>query len=152
MGKYGVTDIDKGWSGILRELKQADGMVVDVGVQAGETSEDGQDMAMIAAYNEFGTDQIPERAFTRRSFDENLNELDSFMQGALKRVVLRKLSASQALELTGQKMTGIIQRKIVDGPWTANAPVTIRRKGSDRPLIDTGRLRQSIRHIVRRKS
>ncbi len=33
--------------------------------------------------------------------------------------------------------------------WPPNAPSTIKRKGSDRPLIDTGALRRSITHIVR---
>jgi hypothetical protein len=32
--------------------------------------------------------------------------------------------------------------------WAPNAPSTIRRKGSDRPLIDTGALRQAITYIV----
>lgn len=33
--------------------------------------------------------------------------------------------------------------------WPPNAPSTIKRKGSDRPLIDTGALRQSITYVVR---
>lgn len=32
-----------------------------------------------------------------------------------------------------------------DNDWAPNAPATIKRKGSDTPLIDTGALRQSIR-------
>jgi hypothetical protein len=31
--------------------------------------------------------------------------------------------------------------------WPPNAPSTIRAKGSDRPLIDTGELRRSITHV-----
>lgn len=34
--------------------------------------------------------------------------------------------------------------------WPPNAPSTIRRKGSDVPLIDTGELRKSIKHVTRR--
>ncbi len=33
--------------------------------------------------------------------------------------------------------------------WAPNAPATIARKGSDRPLIDTDALRKSITHIVK---
>lgn len=33
--------------------------------------------------------------------------------------------------------------------WQPNSPETIRRKGSDRPLIDTGALRKSITYVVR---
>lgn len=32
--------------------------------------------------------------------------------------------------------------------WPPNAPSTIKRKGSDRPLIDTGQLRRSITYVV----
>lgn len=33
--------------------------------------------------------------------------------------------------------------------WAPNAPSTIKRKGSDRPLIDTGTLRRSLTYVVR---
>lgn len=32
--------------------------------------------------------------------------------------------------------------------WPANAPSTIKRKGSDRPLVDTGELRKAITYVV----
>ena len=38
-----------------------------------------------------------------------------------------------------------------DNGWAPNSPVTIRAKGSDRPLIDTGALRQSIKAIYYRE-
>lgn len=34
--------------------------------------------------------------------------------------------------------------------WPPNAPSTIAQKGSDVPLIDTGELRKSIKHVIRR--
>lgn len=34
--------------------------------------------------------------------------------------------------------------------WAPNSPATIKAKGSDKPLIDTGTLRKSIIYIVRR--
>lgn len=35
-----------------------------------------------------------------------------------------------------------------DNGWAENAPSTIRAKGSDKPLIDTGELRKSVRAVV----
>jgi len=35
--------------------------------------------------------------------------------------------------------------------WAPNSPLTIRRKGSDRPLIDTAELRKSITYVIRKK-
>ena len=34
--------------------------------------------------------------------------------------------------------------------WPPNSPRTIAKKGSDVPLIDTGELRKSITHVIRR--
>ncbi|WP_027938109.1 hypothetical protein [Anaeroarcus burkinensis] len=146
-----VKEIDRGWNQLKRGLKNIDNIVVDVGVQAGEAAEDGQDMASIAAYNEFGTERIPSRPFMRDSFDENLGRIDAFSQEVLKRAIIGRLNFVQSMHLIGHKTTGIIQKKIVEGPWTPNAPSTVAQKGSDRPLVDTGRLRQSIRHIVRHR-
>ena len=42
-----------------------------------------------------------------------------------------------------------IKRKIVKGPFTPLKQATIRRKGSDKPLIDKGILRNSIRYVVK---
>lgn len=95
---------------------------------------------------------IPARPFMRNSIDEGKEEIGNFAQQIVRQVVLRKLSATRGMELIGQKMTGIIQKKIVDGPWTPNKPATIKKKRSSRPLIDSGRLRQSVRHIVKRRS
>lgn len=151
MGKNGVFDIDKGLSKIIRELKQATSLVVEVGVQAGELADDGTDLAVVAAYNEYGTEHIPSRPFMRESFDQNVGELDKFMQDVGDRIIIRRISALQGLNLVGKKMKGIIQKKIVDGPWVLNTVQTVLRKGSDRPLIDTGRLQQSIGHVVKPK-
>ena len=38
-------------------------------------------------------------------------------------------------------------RKSVD----ENAPSTIRKKKSDKPLIDTGKMRQSVKYVIRKK-
>ena len=147
-----VKVIDHGWNQIKRGLENIDNIVVDVGVQASEYIFEGEaDLAEIAAYNEFGTEHIPSRPFMRDSFDENLWRIEAFSQEALMRAITGRLSFMQSMHLIGHKTTGIIQKKIVEGPWVLNTVQTVLQKGSDRPLIDTGRLRQSIRHIVRRR-
>lgn len=161
MSKKGVFDIDKGWSKVMREMKRVTEVVVDVGVQAGEkagtkdhvslAAEQGIDLVGVAVINEFGTENIPSRPFMRQSFDQHKEELNSFMQGVADRTIMNRISAGQGLNLVGKKMTGIIQKQIVDGSWTLNTVQTVLQKGSDKPLIDTGRLRQSIRHVVKPK-
>ncbi len=38
-----------------------------------------------------------------------------------------------------------------ENKWTANSPLTIKKKGSDKPLINTGSLRKSITYVLRNK-
>jgi hypothetical protein len=45
----------------------------------------------------------------------------------------------------------LVKTKIVQGPFTPNAPSTIRKKKSARPLIHTGHMRQSIRYVVKKR-
>lgn len=45
----------------------------------------------------------------------------------------------------------MIQKEIVNGDFVPNSPETIKRKGSDKPLIDTGRMRQSINYVIQEK-
>lgn len=94
---------------------------------------------------------IPERSFMRSTFDEkNVRwKNDAYSQVGL--IIDGKSSTKQALDVLGNQMQGDIQKKIVDGPFTPNAPSTIRQKGSAKPLIHYGRLRQSVRYKVRKR-
>ena len=44
-----------------------------------------------------------------------------------------------------------MQHQMVEGEFVPNAPSTIRKKGSDKPLIDTGQLRQGVSYKICRK-
>ena len=51
----------------------------------------------------------------------------------------------------GAFQKGLIQERIVEGSFTTNAEATIRKKKSATPLIDTGRMRQSVNFVIRKK-
>lgn len=56
--------------------------------------------------------------------------------------------ADRELDILAQRVQRWTQAFFTeDNGWAPNAPSTIRRKGSDKPLIDSGSLRQSIRGI-----
>jgi hypothetical protein len=59
--------------------------------------------------------------------------------------------AKQQLERTGMTAQNIVRGwwDDPDNNWPPNAAETIKQKGSDRPLIDTGELRKSITYVVR---
>lgn len=116
----------------------------------------------IGSVHEFGTKdgKIPERSFLRGTLDKKESAYGKALTGALQRA-LDEVSIdgigdvagafARQLDVLGLRVVRDVQTTIRDsGPgWPPNAPLTIALKGSSKPLIDTGRLRQSIRHAVR---
>ena len=113
----------------FRQIDELQDKEVFVGFQAGKVTDDrGVDMAQIAMWNELGTSTAPSRPFLRKSVDENAD-----------------------LKQIGVFGVGLVQEKIESGSYEPNAPSTIRKKKSDKPLIDTGRMRQSVKYVIRKK-
>jgi len=97
------------------------------------------------------TIKIPSRPFMRRAFDTYLKEMNDYIQSVVERIYQKKLYAPQALGLIGQKYERLVKQKITEGPWKPNAPSTVRKKKSSRPLIDQGHLRRAIKYVIRRR-
>ena len=79
-----------------------------------------------------------------------------------KDAIAKQLKKVMANALAGQDPTAELQKAGLMGQnfardwftnpangWAPNAPATIERKGSDKPLIDTGELRKAITYVVR---
>lgn len=142
-----VKEIDLGWGKILRNMKKIDKTILKVGIQAGDMAADGKNtMAFIGAVHEFGTEHIPQRSFIRSALNDNQKKIADFAGELGEQIILEKKTPKQALNLMGLKITGMIQEKITDGDFTPLAPATVRAKKSNKPLIDTGRMRASIKH------
>lgn len=137
----------------LRELQErlARNSAVNVGVPAASGSyEDGTPLAVIAAVNEFGSrdGRIPERSFLRVPIRQNLPELTKTMRMLLKQVVNGNLTVRQMFDSVGERAVGYSVEAISAGIQPPNAPSTIRQKGSSQPLVDSGRLLQSLTYVV----
>jgi phage gpG-like protein len=129
-----------------RNMERLDGASVKVGIQgakAVERREGGITMAELGAVHEFGNDRIPQRPFLRPIVNEK-KHAKAITKTYKKIKTLEGSTIDQALGAAGEKAVNIAQRRIAQGIDPANAPSTIARKGSSKPLIDTGRLRQSI--------
>lgn len=144
-------DRDLGFRRFVEQLQIAKVTEVVVGVQQGSTN-DGQQIAEYAAYNEFGTENIPERSFIRSAFDEGLNDLSTDMDRRYSQVVAGTKTVYQALGLVGLRHQDQIKKKIDTNVPPPNSPVTIALKGSSHTLIDTGAMKNSIHYIIRRVS
>lgn len=140
-----VIDKDKGFQRELRRHRNADGIRVLVGFHGDEPPyPDGTSIAEVAAFNEFGTSRIPARPFMRNAVDKYQ---DSWFE-QIRKDRQRGLDEHAIAQRLGLRMVGDIRQEITDLDTPPNAPSTIARKGSSNPLIDTGRMRQSVKHKV----
>lgn len=133
------------------ELKKFCEQEVFIGYQQGDaTSDEGVDMVDIAMFNELGTSSSPARPFLRMSVDDNEDKIKAMCEKQ-KQSIAKGGSAEASLKQLGVFGKGLVQEKIGSGTFAPNAPSTIRKKGSDKPLIDTGKMRQSVNFVIRKK-
>ena len=91
---------------------------------------------------------IPERSFMRSGYDNNKKELERLCLKGVKKILASKIDATQAMELIGTWLVSKIQSHLRDLKSPPNAQMTVDLKKSSNPLIDTGRLIQSITYKV----
>lgn len=139
----------------LNEIKKLKKLQVRVGYQQGQEfyDEDGKqvDLLDVAMFNELGTSRTPSRPFMRDSVDDNMDKIASFCKSQLKAIANGSSDAEKCLKAIGAMQVGLVQKTIKDGDFVPNAPSTIARKGSDKPLIDSGRMRQSVHYVISEK-
>ncbi len=115
----------------------------------GVTGSQGSDLVVIAAANEYGTSdgRIPSRPFLRNAL--NKPELVAFVQNIATKYIKGDTGLDESLNKIGAYTAGLVQRSIGSDTPPPNAASTIKRKGSSKTLINTGRLRQSITWVLR---
>ena len=120
---------------------------VKVGFLEGAKYPDGKSVAMIAAINEYGA---PSRGQPPRPFFRNMIALHSAEWPTAIAGLLRSndLDAGRALDAAGHGIAGQLKQSIVDLTRPPLAASTIRRKGFDKPLIQTGHMLNSVDHEV----
>lgn len=161
------SDVDK----ILRVLEELSSTAVRIGILSSAKGE----ILMIANVNEYGCDipitnkmrgfflneydvwlpynkksiKIPERSFIRSSYDENKNKFNSYEE-YFDAVLDMKISVRQFYKIIGEACVNTIKDYIRNGDFVENSGFTKDQKGKDKtkPLIDTGRLINSIDYEV----
>lgn len=127
-------------------------VVVGVSAATNGVRDDGLSNATIAAAHEFGVPgHIPERSFLRSTLNENKDKATKLLIRELKGDISQGDFSGRAFAIVGENLSGEVKRKIQSGIEPALDPETVRRKGSSKPLIDTGNLLQSITYEVRDK-
>ena len=113
-------------------------------------------VADVARFQEFGVSPfqlksgavhpgIPQRSFIRAWFDESQDFIRETLRSQMTQVVAGKLTAEKAGARIALAFEGSVKQRIARGIPPPNAPSTIRAKGSSKPLINRGQLRNAIR-------
>jgi hypothetical protein len=149
-----VKDIDMTvFDEMKRRMVGAD-KVVNVGVPEGQKETDGTPVAMIAAVHEYGSPAqgIPERPFLRVAIQKNRLKYVRLNRINLVKMLRGQMDVDQALGQLGEIAKGDVVTEIRSGNFTPLKDATIQRKGSSRPLIDTGQMVQSMQWQLGRKN
>lgn len=104
----------------------------------------------LAIWHEYGTRSAPERSFLRSTMRANAMKYASFLGANIHLVFQKRATLPHLLNTLGAKAAADVKDTIRQGIPPPNSPETIRRKGSSKPLIDTGQLVNAITWIVER--
>lgn len=87
---------------------------------------------------------IPARPFMQLAWSMFQEKRPTVQKAIARKLVTGEISIDQALAQIGLALEGCIVKSIKNGNWTPNAPSTVRKKGFDKPLINTAHLMQSV--------
>ena len=103
-------------------------------------------VAQVAFWNEFGTKRAPPRPFFRRMIEKEKPGWGLLMAAAVKQA---NYDSRAALDVAGERVSGQLVQSIRDLTSPPLAEYTIRKKGFDKPLIDTSIMINSVDHVVK---
>ena len=157
-----VTDTDRGYGELRRLLgklrKDRPYVVAGIRGQAGAQtyqSESGEAISLVevGAVHEFGSrdGRIPERSYMRSTFDARRDDYERGLKRAIGRAIDGDGDIDTELGRLGLVAAGDIQQTIATLTDPPLAQATIDKKGSSKPLVETGRLKSSIDSEVRRR-
>ena len=143
-----VIDKDLGWKRIKRKMDFLDGKEIRAGVlPSAGNGKKGVPISEYATYNEYGTEKIPSRPFMATSADENKGWSTS-VKNAVKGIIDGAEVISQ-MNTVGEKMKTDIKKNIGTYRFKPLKPATVKKKGHDIQLIDSGDLYDAIDYEVK---
>ena len=148
-----------GIGNIVKNMRALTNKRVLVGVPASTTERDDSPLtnAELGMIHEFGAPEanIPARPFLGPGVEGAEEKLTQQMEKAAVAAVQGSTGdIDAALDAIGLTAQSAVRAKITEGPFQPLAPDTIanrlrRGRTGDRPLIDTGKLRQSLTYVIR---
>ncbi len=118
-----------------------------------ETSRDvkGVPVATKAAAHEFGTSRVPARPFMRPTVAAQRDAWMRQLAQGSKAILRGEATPEGVLEALALRAAGDVAKAIRAVNAPPLSPKTVKRKGFEKPLVDTGQMLQSVTGVVERK-
>lgn len=107
-------------------------------------------VAEVALWNEFGTIKSPARSFMRPTFENQQENWKKIFNFSLVDSI-KNNNPKQVFNNLGLAVQGDIKKTISQVTEPALSPITIKKKRSSKPLVDSGLLLNSIQYEVSEK-
>jgi hypothetical protein len=111
----------------------------------------GASVLDVVIWNNYGTEDIPARPFLEQSTPEIKKVFAAKAAKYQKMVNAGQLDPRLFLLQIAKEGEKIVRQRIIDLKEPPNAPRTIKKKGFDDPLIETGFMRDSVTSVIRTK-
>lgn len=135
---------------VLAAIKGLDGLEGKTGWFESAHYPDGTAVAYVATIHEFGTPRIPARPFMRPAVADYGGEWMEALADGARASLNGGPSPEAVLEIVTLQAAGNVAEKIAAVTSPPLKPVTVKRKGFAKPLIDTGQMTQSVTGKVER--
>jgi len=143
-----------GWTELLiTRMKSVAQKEIAVGYPRGSAAYPDGTLVAQVAYDNIEGNGCPSRDFM--SYADPGIEKDT--RPIIKEIVRQNNKGNTAAVTALQEAAGMagaqaIKNAILEGVYEPNAPITIARKGSDKPLVDTSHMINSTTYVVRGKT
>ena len=125
--------IDMGYKRAIRNFQQLHNKKIEVGLL-----DNTDNMASIWFWNEYGTSRIPERPAFRTALRLNQENYKRFILQRIRMMITGSIAPLTILENLGNRIVRDLQKSIIDWSDPPNAESTVKQKGFNDPLVNTG--------------
>lgn len=113
----------------LKKIAQQKTIKARVGIIEPMTYPDGESVAEVGYWNEYGTDKIPPRPFFRTAVENNRDKLGPMFVRAVQ-----KHDPETAMRMVCEHMVDELKTSVLTWTDPPNAPSTVKSKGYNSPL------------------
>jgi len=143
---------DLGMNAFIKEIKKLKkNNKVEIGIWSDKKRNDGLDNVSLMTMHEFGYYELPQRSIIRAGTDINLSEAFKQISNEYSLIIKSRSNFKELFNKNGKFILDKFQKRFSKQFLTPNAPYTIRKKGSDTPLVDTGQLKKSFKYKINGK-